>query len=157
MPLYVTDCIWNRKEIKDLNSKNSYQQMVNQISELADQVEYMLSIKYQAQSSLVGQITQFKTEAIASTAIQGLEASFDVVVDEILRTYNHKADDHLKFEEMFALVKEMMPEIDMKFEADDDEIEAVVRNFDINGDGEYDRDEVQNFVRLMLKHGWVEG
>lgn len=65
-----------------------------------------------------------------------------MVVDEILRTYNHKAEDHLKFEEMFALVKEMMPEIDTDFDADDIEIEAVIKNFDMDGDGTYDRSEV---------------
>ena len=54
MPYFITDCIWNRQKIKDKDSKSTYQQMVNQISELHDQVAYLLSIKYQAQSSLVG-------------------------------------------------------------------------------------------------------
>jgi hypothetical protein len=65
--------------------------------------------------------------------------SLDVIVDEILTTYNHKAENHMKFDEMFALVKEMMPEIDPSFKADDDEIERVILRFDLDSDGTYDR------------------
>ena len=66
------------------------------MEELSDQVDYLLSIKYQAQSSLVTQIMQFKTEALLSRNRDGL----DVVVDEIISSYNHKSEDHLEFDEM---------------------------------------------------------
>ena len=87
----------------------------------------------------------------------GKENSLDVIVDEILNTYNHNAVNHLKFYEMFALVKEMMPEIDPNFKANDDEIERVILRFDLDGDGTYDRLEVENFVKNMLQYGWIEG
>ena len=46
MPAFITDSLWNRKaKSKD---KISYQQIINQINELHDQVEYLLSVKYQA-------------------------------------------------------------------------------------------------------------
>ena len=46
MPACITDKLWNRKAKS--NDKVSYQQIINQINELHDQVEYLLSIKYQA-------------------------------------------------------------------------------------------------------------
>ena len=89
--------------------------------------------------------------------MKGFEGSFDIIIDEILRSYNHKAEGHLEFDEMFSLVKEIMPEVDLKFNATDEQINEVVRSLDLDGDGTYDRSEVRNFMRLMLQYGWEEG
>merc|ERR1719276_667673 len=112
LPEWLLDCFFNRRAAKD--GQHSYQQMVHQLDELHDQCEFLLSVKYQAQSSLVGQIVQFKAEAIANR-----DDMINLIVTEILRGYNHKSDDHLEVDEMFTLVKEIMPEIDDKYKASD--------------------------------------
>lgn len=126
--------------------------MVHQLDELHDQCEFLLSVKYQAQSSLVGQIVQFKAEAIANR-----DDMINLIVTEILRGYNHKSDDHLEVDEMFTLVKEIMPEIDDKYKASDGEVMAAIQIFDEDGDGTYDKSEVENFIKLMMENGWTEG
>ena len=50
-----------------------------------------------------------------------------------------------------------MPEIDKDFDASESEVFEVIRSFDLDGDGSYDKSEVRNFMKLMLKYGWVEG
>ena len=54
------------------------------------------------------------------------EKSFDVTIDEILSSYNHKAKDHLEFDEMFSLVKDVVSEIDPNFDETDEAIEKVI-------------------------------
>ena len=105
---------------------------------------------------------QFKTEALLNRNRDGL----DVVVEEIISSYFHKAKDHLEFDEMKRMVHEMMPEIDKDFDAGESEVIEVIRSFklqareedfDLDGNGSYDKSEVRNFLKLMLKYGWVEG
>jgi hypothetical protein len=95
---------------------------------------------------------QFKAEALANR-----DNMIDLIVTEILRGYNHKSDDHLEEDEMFTLVKEIMPEIDKNFRANDSEIMAAIQTFDMDGDHTYDKSEVENFIKLMMEHGWTEG
>jgi Ca2+-binding EF-hand superfamily protein len=94
---------------------------------------------------------QFKTEAMLS---KGQKDGMDVVVDEIISSYNHKSKDHLEFDEMMRMVQDIMPEIDKEFKTDEQEMLDVVRRLDLDGDGTYDKLEVRNFVTVMLKHGW---
>ena len=81
----------------------------------------------------------------------------NLIVTEILRGYNHKSDEYLEIDEMFTLVKEIMPEIDDKFTASDGEVMAAIQIFDEDGDGTYDKSEVENFIKLMMDNGWTEG
>jgi hypothetical protein len=81
----------------------------------------------------------------------------NLIVTEILRGYNHKFDEFLEIDEMFTLVKEIMPEIDDKFKASDGEVMAAIQIFDKDGDGTYDKSEVENFIKLMMDNGWTEG
>ena len=81
----------------------------------------------------------------------------NLIVTEILRGYNHKAADFLEVDEMFTLCKEIMPEIDDKFKATDGEVMAAISVFDVDGDGTYDKPEVENFIKLMMDNGWKEG
>ena len=55
------------------------------------------------------------------------------------------------------MVHEIMPEIDKDFDASESEVFEVIRSFDLDGDGSYDKSEVRNFMKLMLKYGWVQG
>ena len=34
---------------------------------------------------------------------------------------------------------------------------AAIELFDEDGDGTYDRSEVESFIKLMMDHGWTEG
>jgi Ca2+-binding EF-hand superfamily protein len=81
----------------------------------------------------------------------------NLIVEEILRGYNHKSDEHLEIDEMFTLVKEIVPEIDKNFDGSDAEVMAAIELFDEDGDGTYDRSEVESFIKLMMDHGWTEG
>ena len=150
LPEFLVDLFFDRK--KAARNDHSYQQMVHQLDELHDQCEFLLSVKYQAQGSLVGQIVQFKAEAIANR-----DDMINLIVTEILRGYNHKSDEYLEIDEMFTLVKEIMPEIDDKFTASDGEVMAAIQIFDEDGDGTYDKSEVENFIKLMMDNGWTEG
>ena len=91
----------------------------------------------------------------------GQKGSLDVIVNEILSSYNHRNGDQLDYGEMFSLVKEIMPEIDPYCETlggfTDDHIHTVIQRFDDDGSRTFDRAEVQNFLKIMLEYGWEDG
>ena len=82
------------------------------MTELKNQVAFLLSVKYQAQQSLVSQLTEFKTNVLSSN-LQDKDASIAVIIDEIWNCYD---SGELNKDEMRKLVKDFMPELKRDFE-----------------------------------------
>ena len=111
LPKFIVNCLWAEKQAESNNK------IKNQLKEFFNQVQYLLSVKYQTQTSLVSQLSDLQTQALIDF---NQNKGFSIVVQEIIKSYAHQHDDHLCYTEMFRLVKEIMPEIDANFDATDD-------------------------------------
>ena len=88
---------------------------MDHLDELKNQVNFLLSIKHKATSTLVGQITDFKTNLLQSSQ-QDEDASIAVIVDEIWNNYDFDHSGNLDKDELSKFVKEIMPEMRSDFE-----------------------------------------
>lgn len=84
--------------------------MTEHFIELKNQVNFLLSVRHAAQTSIIGQITDFKANLLESNQMNE-NASIKVIVDEVWNSYDVNNNGWLEKSEMKKFVKEFMPEM----------------------------------------------
>lgn len=159
----VPECIFNMFNCSKRNYQDqdiSYQEIVDHFEELNDQVKYQLSLKNMTTSTLVGQLTAFKTGVLQSNW-QDEYASIEIVVDEIWSTFDIEGDGILDKPEVKRFVQEYMPIMRPGFRYSDKLFEKIFAEVDDDDSHNVDKQEMNLFIRKMLsqhmaKYIWEE-
>lgn len=105
-----------------------------------------------ATSTLVGQLTSFKTSVIESNLGKDEKASVQVVVDEIWNTFDIDQSGALSKDEVRRFVIEYMPEFKLDFKFTEQEYEQLFKEVDLDGNGDIDKYEMAEFLTKILNN-----